>query len=62
VPPNILDNIEIRLAKVSRFLKRSFGSEKALDKALKEAVLAEDKNGNLSVDDLKHFVLNSCKD
>ena len=62
VPPNILDKIEIRLAKVSRFLKRSFGSEKALDKALKEAVSAEDKNGNLSVDDLKHFVLNSCKD
>lgn len=38
VPVNVLDQIENRLAKVGRFLKRSFLNEKALDKALRETL------------------------
>ena len=36
VPNNVLENIEQRLARVTRYLKRHFGSERALDKALKD--------------------------
>jgi hypothetical protein len=62
VPVNILDQIENRLSKVGRYLKRSFGNQGSLDKALKDAITIEDKNGNISVDDLKNFVLDTCKD
>lgn len=58
----MLDQIEHRLVRVSRLLKRSFGSEKALSKALRDSVTFIDKNDNFSVDDLKMFVLTSCKD
>ena len=62
VPNNVLESIEQRLSRVTRYLKRHFGSEKALDKALKENLVEQDKNGNLSVDDLKTFVLQTCKE
>lgn len=62
VPVNILDQIECRLARVGRLIKRTFGNEQSLGKALREATTVHDKNGNISVDDLKSFVLNSCKD
>lgn len=62
IPPNVLDQIESRMAKVGRYLKRHFGSEKNMDQALREAVELKDKNDNVSVDDLKQFVLQSCKD
>jgi Ca2+-binding EF-hand superfamily protein len=62
VPPNILDGIESRLAKVGRFLKRAFGNDKALERALRDSCLVQDKNNNISVDKLKNFVLDSCKD
>jgi len=47
---------------VTRYLKRHFGSERALDQALKDNLVEQDKNGNLSVDDLKTFILSTCKD
>lgn len=62
VPINMLDSIESRLVKVGRHLKRVFGNEQAMDKALKEATSQLDKNGNISVDDLKLFVLTHCKE
>ena len=62
VPPNMLDQIESRLVKVGRHLKRTFGNEKAMDLALREATSVVDKNGNISVDDLKQFVLTHCKE
>jgi hypothetical protein len=62
VPTNVLDNIESRLQRVTRYLKRHFGSERALDQALKDNLAEQDKNGNLSVDDLKTFILTTCKD
>lgn len=62
VPNNVLENIEQRLSRVTRYLKRHFGSERALEKALKDNIPEKDKNGNLSVDDLKTFVLHACKE
>lgn len=62
VPPNVLDQIEEKLVKVSRFLKRTYGNDKTLDQALKESCSVQDKNNNISVDDLKNFVLDTCKD
>ena len=61
VPPNVLDQIENRMVKVGRLLRRNFVTEKNLDDAIR-GVSSVDKNGNVSVDDLKNFVLNSCKD
>lgn len=58
----MLDSIESRLVRVGRHLKRVFGNEQAMDKALKEATSTIDKNGNISVDDLKQFVLTHCKE
>lgn len=58
----MLENIESRLHRVTRYLKRHFGNEKALDQALKENLAEQDKNCNLSVDDLKTFILNTCKE
>lgn len=62
IPPNMLDQIDKRLHKVTRHLKRMFSSEGKLDQAVKEAVGDPDKNGNVSVDELKKWVLLACKD
>ena len=55
VPPNVLENIEARLAKVARYLKRQFGNEKSLDQAIKDSQLLPDKNNNISVDDFEEL-------
>jgi len=57
IPPNMMDQIDKRLHKVTRHLKRVFTSEGKLDSAIKEAVGEPDKNGNVSVDELKRWVL-----
>jgi uncharacterized protein YdcH (DUF465 family) len=62
VPPNMLDQIDQRLHKVTRHLKRAFGTEAKLDAAIKEAVGEPEKNGNMSVDELKAWVIQACKD
>ena len=49
----MLDQIDQRLHKVTRHLKRAFGTEAKLDAAIKEAIGEPEKNGNLSVDELK---------
>lgn len=46
--------------KVNRHLQRVFGNQLNLEKAVKD--LKVDKNGNVTVDELKHFVLSQCKD
>ena len=43
-------------------MKRSFGNQNAFDKALRDAVNITDKNNNITVDQLKGFVLETCKD
>jgi uncharacterized protein YdcH (DUF465 family) len=53
----MMDQIDKRLHKVTRHLKRVFTSEGKLDSAIKEAVGEPDKNGNVSVDELKRWVL-----
>jgi uncharacterized protein YdcH (DUF465 family) len=58
----MLDQIDQRLHKVTRHLKRAFGTEAKLDTAIKEAVGEPEKNGNLSVDELKSWVIQACKD
>jgi hypothetical protein len=60
VPANVLETIETRLQKVTRHLKRVYGSEQKLDEALKSDGV--ERNGNLSVDELKGFVLKACKE
>ena len=59
---NVLNTIEQKLVKIARYLKRSFGNQNAFDKALREAVNITDKNNNITVDQLKGFVLETCKD
>jgi len=39
-----------------------FNTQEKLDTAIKEAVGEPDKNGNVSVDELKQWVLQACKD
>lgn len=53
--------IEKRLVKVNRFLKDKFVNKDTFVKQLKEKAGA-DANGNLSLDDFKAFVVDSCRD
>lgn len=53
--------IEKRLVKVNRFLKDKFVSRDSFVKQLKEKAGC-DANGNLSLDDFKAFVVESCRD
>lgn len=62
MPVNVLDQIETRLSKVGRYLKREFGSVDKMEAALRGAATVPDKNENISVDDLKSFVVKACKD
>jgi len=51
VPTNVLDTIDKRLHKVTRHLRRHYGSDNKLNEAIKEATAGgTEKNGNLSVD------------
>ncbi len=56
VPPNTLEGIERRLIKVNRYFQRRFGDEKSFKQALNSEVTS-DKNGNVPIDQFKHFVL-----
>lgn len=58
-PANQMEQIERRLIKVNRHLKNKFGTAEALEKHLREKVDA-DKNGSLSVDEFKGFLVNAC--
>lgn len=56
VPQNIIENIESKMIRMNRRLKTKFGSKEKFEEAFKQDVHA-DKNGNISVDQLKDFVL-----
>lgn len=60
VPQNTIESIESKLIKVNRKLKKQFGGDKKqLEEKIKEEITA-DSNGNVSVDQLKEFVVNLC--
>ena len=62
MPQNVIENIEKRLIKMNRKLKIKFGqSQASFEKQLAEEV-QPDANGNISVDQLKNFVLTHCED
>lgn len=62
MPQNVIENIEKRLIKMNRKLKIKFGqNQEAFEKQLAEEV-KPDANGNISVDQLKQFVLTHCED
>ena len=61
VPANKMEMIERRLIKVNRNLRKKFGTAEALEKHLREKVDA-DKNGSLSVDEFKKFLIDECRE
>lgn len=60
VPQNMIEQIENRMVKVNRRLKKQFGDQAAFEKKVKESVQA-DANGNVSVDHLRDFILELCE-
>ena len=61
VPQNVIENIEKRLVRMNRRLQNKFGDASKMSALLNEQVKA-DVNGNISVDQLKTFVLNCCEE
>lgn len=59
VPPNKLDVIERQLVKVTRHLQDKFGTQENFEKYLRERVDA-DKNGNITVDEMKIMINETC--
>jgi hypothetical protein len=60
VPQNMIEQIENRMIKVNRRLKKQFGDQTTFEKKVKEAV-ESDANGNVSVDHLRDFILDLCE-
>ena len=60
VPQNMIEKIEKRTIRVNRRLKREFGDRDKLDKIIKEEITPDD-NGNVSVDQLRDFILKKCE-
>jgi hypothetical protein len=56
----MIEQIENRMIKVNRRLKKQFGDQGAFEKKVKEAV-ESDANGNVSVDHLRDFILDLCE-
>lgn len=61
VPANKLDVIERQLVKVNRFLQDKFKTQAEFEKYLRERV-DTDKNGNISVDEMKAMIQETCGD
>jgi len=60
VPQNMIEQIETRMVKVNRRLKKQFGDQTEFSKKVKE-VIKSDANGNVSVDQLRDFILDLCE-
>ena len=60
VPQNVGESIEKKLIKMNRVLQRKFPAKKDFEAALLKHDV--DKNGNLSVDELKSFVVETCRE
>ena len=57
----MIENIEAKMIKMNRRIKRNFdGSREKFAESFKKEVQA-DKNGNVSVDQLKDFILTKCE-
>jgi len=61
VPQNQIEMIETKMIKINRRLKQQFKGLDSFDKKLKADVKA-DKNGNVTVDQLREFVLGIIED
>jgi len=61
VPQNTAEATHRSLVKMSRLIRGKFASKAALDSALHEKA-DSDKNGNLSVEEFKAFVIETCRD
>lgn len=61
IPPNTLEAVQTRMLRVNRRLQKIFTTQENLDKAIKDQLIA-DKNGNVTVEQFKHFVLEQCKE
>jgi hypothetical protein len=61
VPQNVIEKIEKRTIRMNRKLKRVFKSKEEVDKLVAEQV-KPDANGNVSVDQLRDFVLSLCEE
>lgn len=60
VPQNMIEQIETRMVKVNRRLKKQFGDKSEFSKKVKEVIKC-DANGNVSVDQLRDFILDLCE-
>lgn len=61
VPTNKLDCIERQLVKVNRFLQDKFKTKENFETYLREQIDI-DKNGNISVDEMKNMIAQTCQD
>jgi len=59
VPTNKLDTIERQLVKVNRFLQDKFKTKENFETYLREQIDI-DKNGNISVDEMKNMIAQTC--
>ena len=60
VPQNVIENIENRTVKINRKLKKIFTERAKFDEHV-AANLTADPHGNVSVDQLRDFVLGLCE-
>lgn len=61
VPQNTIESIERRMIKLNRRFKKTYPTQGDFDKKLRETVAA-DANGNVTVDQLRDFVLGLVED
>jgi len=61
VPTNKLDQIERQLIKVNRFLREKFHSQENFEKYLRDKIDI-DKNGNISVEEMKTLIQETCNE
>lgn len=61
IPPHTAEGAHRSLVKVNRLMRSKFASRDAFDKALYEKA-DTDKNGNLSVEEFKAFVIETCRE
>lgn len=61
VPQNIIESIEQKTIRMNRRIRKKFTTQKDFDDAFKKEV-KPDKHGNISVDQLKDFILHECED
>ena len=61
VPANKLDNIERQMIRVNRHLQEKFKTKDAFETYLRERV-DTDKNGNISVDEMKAMINETCSE